>query len=442
MRGVASPIWGSGVLLLAALSLVACNSSTSVATSTAPPNTYVGPAVGSGFTFAIDRTASTFVQQAYLPTSGYEEYVFNSGDFTALPNGILNIGVTYGNGTVGNGTVFNPPQTINWALEWPGQGGFAGLKGQIVSPFAPNQTCPSIAAPQTFQFVTFPNVGDGAGTAYGSVSISASGGTVSFANDTQFNISSGASSNPSPASASGTCGPTAFGQTVSVPNTDTVTDPGNGQSQTPSATIAIGPTGFLVEGNGFTLQKSVATYQNLLGAGLGAVGLPQPSSPLTVSGLLGAQYAGFIYGTGAAAIPARGFSAVAPASLVASFGYPNVQTACPTPPAPQTSTILYGGEFSNNDPSSNSFGNCDFAVDLGLQSAKNNGLFPNATIWVGSSFPGNKTGGSYSFSAVAVAAQLQGKYAIFLIGLDTAGLKVVSQGLQSQDWGVYLLQSN
>jgi hypothetical protein len=432
-----------------ALCLIGCSSQVSVnqAAAAQSPQTYVGlAAAGSSAaldTFVIDRTADTLVQDGYEAGDGYEQYVSASGTFAVLPSGILNIGVTFGNGTVSafstGGTFYNPPQTGNWALEWPGQGGFAGLLGQTVVPFTPNQTCPSLTTPETFQFVSFPIAGDGAGTAYGSVSIGTSGGTVNFTNVSQSNVSGGASSNPSTATVTGTCGPAVYGHTISVPDTVTLTDPGSGQ-ETPSATIAIGPSGFLVEDNGF--QAKTATYQNLLGAGVGAVGLPQPSSPLTVSALVGAKYTGFIYGTGSASI--GNFTRVASTSLIASFGYP-AQTACPT--LPSAGTIIYGGEFANNDPSSNAYGRCDFAVDLGVQDAKNNGLFPNAKVWVGSSFPGNNllgtnTGGTYFFSAVAIAGQLQGKYAIFLIGLDTTGLKTISQGQQSQDWGIYLLQSN
>jgi hypothetical protein len=439
------------VMPLLALFLIGCSSQISNQVATSPtPQTYVGPVTtGSAFTFSIDHSADTFSQNAFYATSGYESYVFTSGGFTPLPNGILNIGVTYGNGGLLGGDLYNPPQPINWALEWPGQGGFAGLKGQTVSPFAPNQACPGITTPQTFQFVTFPIASDSAGTAYGSVSIGTSGRTVNFANISQCSVlptSTGACNAASDAysktSMTGTCGPTSYGQTISVPDTVTVTDPGTGQSSTPSATIAIGPSGFLVEGNGYSALTSPPTYLNILGGGLGAVGLPEPSSPLTASALVAAQYTGFIYSTGAPSLPSQNLGPVSPASLIASFGFPNLQTACPSLPAPQTSTIVYGGEFSNNDPSSSAYGNCDFAVDLGVQSAKSNGLFPNATVWVGSGFPGNRTGGSYSFAAVAIAGQLNGKFAIFLIGLDTAGLQRASRGQQSQDWGIYLLQSN
>jgi hypothetical protein len=77
-----------------------------------------------------------------------------------------------------------------------------------------------------------------------------------------------------------------------------------------------------------------------------------------------------------------------------------------------------------------------------VQDTKTNGLYPAATVSIGAGFPGNTTGKKYSFPAVAIAGQVQGKFAIFVIGLDAIGLQIVSQGQQSQDWGVYLLQSN
>jgi hypothetical protein len=432
--------------LLAALLVAGCSTTVTSPLAPAAPSSqqeYFGPATSNNLnraTFAIDHTAGTFVQYDYLASAGNEQYIANSGNFAVLANGILNIGVTYGSGNGTQGTLYTPPQTGNWTVEWPGQGGLVGTLGQSFVPIAPNQSCPSLSTALNFQFVTLPVAGDKTGTAYGSVSVGTSGQTVTFNNIAQFNISGGVSANPSAASVSGTCSPTFFGQTISVPNVSIVTNPGNGQNQTPSATIVVGPTGFLVEDNGYT--PNPLAYENTLGAGTGAVGLPTASSPLTTNSLIGAQYTGFIYGTGAAGNNIKNLVAVPASSRISSFGYPNVQTACPTPPAPSTSTILYGGEFTGNNPAAHPFGNCDFAIDFGAQDAKNNGLYPSVTVWIGAAFPGNTTGKNYSFPAVAIAAQLQGKYAIMLIALDTVGLQTVSQGQQSQDWGVYLLQSN
>jgi hypothetical protein len=74
-------------------------------------------------------------------------------------------------------------------------------------------------------------------------------------------------------------------------------------------------------------------------------------------------------------------------------------------------------------------------IDLGQQDSSRNGLFPNATIYLSQVFTGNATAGGYSFPATAIAGQLNGKYAIFVIGVDTTGTP-------SQAWGVYLFQSN
>jgi hypothetical protein len=439
-----------GVLLLAVLCLAGCGSQTSVPSSSSP-SSYVGLSLnGSNLaldTFAIDHSADTFVQDSYVADVGYEEAVLTSGTFTTLSNGILNIGVTFGNGTLdadsSGGIIYNPPQTGNWALEWPGQGGFAGLLGQKVVPFAFNQTCPAFPSPETFQFVTFPVAGDSNGTAYGRAAIASAGGAISFTSDTQFTILGGTPGNPSPASASGTCGPTVFGQTISVPDTTTL----SGAGQTPAATIAISPGGFLVEGNGYIAHTTGAIYQNIMGAGLGAIGLPQPASPLSSTAPFAAQYNAYFFTTGAST---KTNSVIVPsASLIGSFGFANLQTACPTLPAPQTPTILYGGEFGGNNPSLNATSNCDFAIDLGTQDPNNNGLYPKATVYVGAKFPRassnpgfpNQPNTAYSFSAVAVAGQLQGKYAIFLIGLDSVALQTVVAGA-TQDWGIYLLQSN
>ena len=95
--------------------------------------------------------------------------------------------------------------------------------------------------------------------------------------------------------------------------------------------------------------------------------------------------------------------------------------------------LIYGGDFTKDNPSasSNGFGNCDLAIDLGSQDPSNNGRFPKATVWIGASYAANTTGKTYSFQAVAIAGQLNGKYAIFLLGVDSV-----------EPWTIYLLQSN
>jgi hypothetical protein len=399
-------------------------------------------------TFSIDRTAKTFVRESYVPTQGNERYVRSSGGFDVLSQGVLGIGITYscltGRVCSGDGVNYNPPQTGSWAIELPGQAALVQGSGTPFVPLTSNMTCPTATTAQNFQFVTIPSPLSSktqlhgwnplTDTAFGSFSLTANASAVTFSNVSQSTLpvagNPGVPTNPSPASVTGICSSTFYGQTISVPTSVTVTNPGVDEKVLPTATIAIGPSGFLVEDNGTNRNGITAAnpYQNLLGAGFGAVGLAQPASALKTSDVVGAQYTGFLYGSGAGSLGST--------SRIASFGLAGQQAACPTLPA-QTGTLIYGGEFTNNDPSANAAGNCDVAIDLGTQDAKTNGLYPAAKVYVSGTFPGNKggKGSSYSFSAVAIAGQLTGKNAILLIGLDTLGTP-------HQAWGIYLLQSN
>jgi len=282
-------------------------------------------------------------------------------------------------------------------------------------------------------------------TAYGSADISASGLTVTLNNIAQHTLpslsggASGTPANPSPSSVTGACSSTVYGNTVSLPPQVTITNPGNGESVPPQALLGIGPSGLLVESNGNYIGAETPFYQNGLGAGTGAIGLPKPSSAVDTSSLVGAQYLGFFFGSGSVGVnPTNGNSFTTNGfSSVASFGFSSLPSTCASV-APGTSTTLYGGDFTNNDPttSTTGYGICDFAIDLGAQDTSTNGLFPSATVYVGPTFAGNTTRTTtYSFPAVAIAGQLNGKYAIFLIGEDTVGSP-------NQPWGIYLLQSN
>jgi hypothetical protein len=190
----------------------------------------------------------------------------------------------------------------------------------------------------------------------------------------------------------------------------------------------------LVENNGQT-ENSVSNasftgYQPFLGSGTGALGLPQPSSAVDTKALSGAQYVGVIYGGGSGN---KDWT-----SRIASFGFPSAPTGCPSG---SLQLPIFGGDFPNNDPTQSpantptGFGNCDIGIDLGQQSSSQAGLFPNATIYLSQEFTGNTTAGTYSFPATAIAGQLNGKYAVFVIGVDTTGTP-------NQAWGVYLFQSN
>jgi hypothetical protein len=271
-----------------------------------------------------------------------------------------------------------------------------------------------MSSAETFLFVTLPDTlittGTGAvdwnptvETAYGSVNISASGSTVTFANISQYILpSAGGGKLTNSSSVTGACSSTVYGNTVAIPANATVTGNNGVDTYTAQAMVGIGPSGLLVEDSGGT---------SYLGAGTGAIGLPKPSSAVDTGALVGAQYLGFFYGSGSSNDGTSSDTVTSWSSSVASFGFTSLPSTCAAV-TPQTSTMLYGGDFRGNNPAAST-----------VQSGG------------GSGFATNTTGKSYSFPAVAIAGQLNGKFVIFLIGEDTAGSP-------NQAWGIYLLQSN
>jgi hypothetical protein len=459
--------------LLLGLWVAGCGVSKSPSAPTTPqagPQTYFAPsvsfdgAVSGMFTYGFDDKAATpaFWKTTYnLQTLQPGSQVLTAGTFSVSPRGLrsLSISTTYAvdpkNPEIYVPSNPDPPVTGSFALELAGQaGGLVQLVGQPVVPLVAATQCPNLSSAQTYQFITIPAPLIPAGTrpiggtwdptaetAYGSVDISSSGSTVNFKNIQQFTLPSvggtGAPAQPPLSALTGVCGPTNFGNTIVVPGQAVITGPGVTPPAPipPQATIGIGPSGLLVEDNsgpvgGGTLAGSSPplSYDNVLGAGTGAVGLPKPSAALDTGAVVGAQYLGFIYAAGVYSPPPAptGWS-----SHLASFGFSTVPSGCASV-APKTSTLIYGGDFTNDDPSTSKdgFGNCDFAINLGTQDSANNGLYPHATVWVGAGYAGNNSAAP-PFSAVAIAGQLNGKYAIFLIGADS-----------TQPWVIYLLQSN
>ena len=352
---------------------------------------------------------------------------------------------------------YTPTETRGFALELSGQGGgFVQLAGQPVAPVVNASQCPD-SATHTYQFITIPlqlQVSNIHGilnpntswdpttdTAYGSVDVSSSGTTVTFKNISQYTLSGGAPAQPV-TSATGTCGPTYFGKVTNAPGQLTINDPGStdpAQTIPPQAMIGIGASnGLLVEdngsgGNGTMLDTNPALhYNNILGAGTGTVGMAKSSS--TTSAAVGEQYLGFIYSPGV--YDNNSSTPKNMSSHLTSFGFPS--TALPANcnntsfGVPATSTnVLFGGDYTNDVQSSSGYGNCDVAIDLGSEDSTNNGLYKNAKVYMLTSYAANTTGSTNSFSAVAIAGQINGKYAIFLLGYDS-----------TQPWAIYLLQSN
>jgi hypothetical protein len=395
--------------------------------------------------YVIDDFSNVFSQSTYQVNQAQEgAQVINYGVTTGLPHGLLNLGTSANYVATGSAfvpTTYNPPKSGGFAVELAGQaGGLVQLAGQPVTPVVAAVQCPSFKAAQTYQFLTIPapllNLENAATwnpaveTAYGSVDISSNDSTFTFDNIRQFTLPSvggpGTPAQPASGPVTGVCSPTFFGNTISLPNPLILSDPLPGTSNPPpSATIGIGPTGLLVEDN----RSSSSGVYSGLGAGSGAIGLPKPANSIDTTAVVGAQYLGFVYSTG---VNSKTVVITSWSSHLTSFGFPTIPASCASVAA-STSTLIYGGDFSNDNPSSspNGVSNCDLAIDLGGEDASNSGLYPHATVWVGSGYAAKLKNTAPSFPAVAIAGQLQGKFAIFLVGQDSV-----------QPWAIYLLQSN
>jgi hypothetical protein len=430
--------------------LAGCSSSPIPPTQTAAPppglQTYFAPFVNglniapAPLTYTFDDGARKFSQTTYQSVTEPGPQVASAGNLTIGQRGLRSLAIT-----VNDGTALPPgsPETGSFALELADQsGGLVQMVGQPVQPLVAATQCPS-SSTQTYQFVTIPSPqwNSGTDTAYGSVDIASNSSDVTFKNIQQFILPSagiaGASpqqpAQPSAPSVTGVCGPTFFGNITNVPGQLVITNPGqNGGALPAQAQIGIGSSGLLVENNGFGEVMAgtipALNYENVLGAGTGAAGLPKPSSSLDTGTVVGKQYLAFINSIEASS------PAVPRSSNLASFGFPSTPSGCPSVKGNNPSSTIYGGDFPVKDPAGSSnggFGQCDFVIDLGPQDSTNNGLYPQAKVWVGESYPGYSTAITYPFQAVAIAGQLGGKYAIFLIGQDSI-----------QPWAIYLLQSN
>jgi len=484
-KQASSPDLRIGPLLLSSLLLAAgCGGGKSITPTpiTQPVYSYASlnsqqNASGNSLTYSIDHVKNV-VEQSYASSSGVT--VAGSGPFTAASNGFLApVLNTYSVGGVAEQTA----EVGNWAVEVPGAVGFfyqsapnspnadgttsgplgGGDTSQNVVPLVGNTACPSFATAQTFQFVTFPGgyyggdgsgLGTGAGhwnplvdAAYGSVSVATVGSVVNLSNIQQYLLPLGTTvpgtpvtTNPGPFSASGGCGASLLGDVASVVVPVAIDSVGD---SVPVATAIGISSGFLLQDNN---GASFNAFQvsNLLGAGYGAVGLAQPASPLTTSTLTQANYDGFLTeSSSSSAFSTTAAFSGASAGSTACAAFQQSLSALATQPS---ANALYGGEFAGNDPSANTASQCDFAIDLGAQDAKNNGLFPNATLYVGGAFPLNqaatgRAGAPYSLPAVAIAGQAQGKNAIFVISLDAGGFALPPPGTVAIDSvGIYLLQ--
>jgi hypothetical protein len=234
--------------------------------------------------------------------------------------------------------------------------------------------------------------------------------------------------------------------------------------------ISIGRSGLMV--SSFNQGASGSTV-GAFGGGTGVLGVVQPSGPVDVNAVLGAKYNGFLYAplnnvpenyditTLASAFGDHSATSQQCSALQASLAANNGQGAGTVPVLPSANS-LYGGEFLTttsagtvNDPTGTSGSeNCDVVIDLGAQDSAS-GVFPNATVFIGSNFPPFSAANPWicpdtgsicavSFPAAAVVGKLEGQYVIFVAASATsspsARLPDNFGNRAAQPVGIYLFQ--
>jgi hypothetical protein len=399
-----------------------------------------------------------------------------SGTFTAAPTGFLSITENFA--TVNSVlTAENPPVTGAWAVEIPGAGALGNLLavnttgGGAPSPASPvavaeNTACPNFpntAAP--FLYVAVPGSTPGADLAdYGSVQISTQGSDVTL-NAQAYLMGTTGSASLTPTTVTGGCSQTYFGPLTAYPLNSFGT-------LSALDLIDIGQSGLLVS----SFLPSASVEPGAFGGGTGIIGVAASIGPANVIAVVAAQYNGFFYAPQnsapenyditvlASAFGDNAANSPACSALQSSLVANNGQGASSIAALPSANSI-YGGEFLTttgsvtvNDPTGASGSeNCDVVIDLGTQDAANNGLFPNATIFIGSNYPpfssakpwncANTTAVcAVSFPAAAVVGQVQGQYVIFVVAsassAPAAQLPNTAGVLIPQPAGIYLFQKS
>lgn len=396
------------------------------------------------------------------------------GTFAAAPTGFLSITENFA--TVGpNLTAQNPPLPGAWALEIPGAGALgnlltvsttgAGLSFSAAPvAMAENTVCPNFPMPVPFLYVTVPSaltVTDFAD--YGGVNISTLGSEVTLSAQ-PYLIGPTA---VVPTVVTGGCSNTYFGPLTAYPLNSFGT-PSNLEL------INIGQSGLLLS----SFTNFAGSSPGAFGGGTGVIGVAKSTLPVDVGMVVAAQYNGFFYAPQnsssilsyditdlASAFGDETANSPACSTLQSSLVANNGQGANSVAALPSANS-LYGGEFLTttaagpvNDPTgANGSENCDVVIDLGTQDPTYNGLFPNATIFIGSNYPPfsvaqqwncNSTTApcAVSFPAVAVVGQVQGQYVIFAAASSAstfppAQLPNSTGSLISQPVGIYLFQKS
>lgn len=388
-----------------------------------------------------------------------------NGTFATAGTGFLK--VTENFATTGSGIMGpqNPPLKGAWAVEIPGAGALANLlsvdsNGTRAAPaaMAENAVCPNFPDLAYFLYVTVPNANLTNNTAdYGGTTLSSQGSEITFRTQPYvigvppqpgFNVTGG-------------CSYTNLGALTAYPLNSF-------GSASNLELISISASGLLVSSYN---RGGTGSSLGAFGVGAGVLGVPTPHGPVDVSAVVSAHYNGFLYAPQnrvpetyditvlASAFGDHSAASQACSALQSSLAANNGRGAGTVPALPSPNS-LYGGEFLTttstgtvNDPTgANGSENCDVVIDLGVQSSVSNGIFPNATVFIGSTFPPFSASNPWtcggtcavSFPAAAVVGSVQGRYVIFVTASassspparlpDNVGSRV------AQPVGIYLFQ--
>jgi hypothetical protein len=469
------PVWLLGFCLLV-LGSSGCGQTAAPVTSPAAGevDSYFGvPFLTPGS--ALSENASTFDHAAnQIGVSGFITLgtptpapVLN-GTFVTADTGFLSITENFATTQTGVMSAQNPPLTGAWAVEIPGAGALANFLSVSTSALglsvraapaalAQNSACPDFSSAVSFLYVTVPNSSlthDNAD--YGAVNITTQGSAVTF--KAMPNVI-GPLQQP-PSTVTGGCSVSTLGALTAYPLNSFAT-PSNLEL------VSMGASGLLVSSFNSLHSGGLGAF----GGGTGVIGVAEASASVDVSAVVGAKYNGFFYAPSNAVAETYDITVLASAfgddtptsqacsalqtSLVANSG----QGSGAVPVLPSANS-LYGGEFltttsngSINDPTAASGSeNCDVVIDLGTQDSATNGLFPKATVFIGSNYPPFRAANPWmcgsvcavSFPAAAVVGKVQGQFVIFVVASAVsnppAQLPDNFGGLIPQPIGIYLFQ--
>jgi hypothetical protein len=428
-----------------------------------------GNVFGESFS-SFDHAANQISISSYLKTQTAQVPTgVMTGTFAIADTGFLNITENF---TTVSGVITpqNPPLSGAWAVEIPGSGALANLlninSSSLSVRAAPaamveNTTCPNFPTPVSFLYVAVPNANQTTASAdFGAVGISSQGSAVLF-NTQPYLIRL-----PPQASftVTGGCSYTNFGQLTAYPLNSFAT-------LANVELISIGRLGLLTSSY---LGGASGSSPGAFGGGSGVIGLAELNSPLDISAVVNTKYDGFLFSPLnkvqetyditmlASAFGNHSATSQACSALQTSLAANNGKGAGTVPVLPSFNS-LYGGEFLTttstghaNDPTgANGSENCDVVIDFGQQDSNVNGLFPNATVFVGSNYPPfsasnpwicSDTGSTCaaSFPAAAVVGNVQGRYVIFVTASASssppARLPDNFGNRPAQPVGIYLFQ--